>query len=162
LRTCPDFIVKRSSLIILAGLGVGITIAIFVTVGFGVFTKVSQIGGISPTYEPVDSDPYLTGIAKSATPVIDALEHYRHEHGAFPLRASDLAPYLPASSAMPMANSEEVLGWRYFPSSDAAAFTLARKLGWDPTLQFRFGGTNGQWVFSPGDGSPEIVLKLHP
>jgi hypothetical protein len=42
----------------------------------------------------------------------------------------------------------------------SSGYTLSKKLGWDPTLHYRFEQGRGHWVFEPGDGSPEREISL--
>lgn len=138
---------------------IAVSVLIFALGGFGLFAGASRVGG--PSYNAVDFDPYLTATAKSATPVIQALEHYRRARQVYPTQTAELAPYLPPETATPGSTPDGlVLGWHYAPINDAKAFRLSRKLGWDSGLIYRFDGSNGSWVFDPGDGSPEKPVQL--
>ena len=69
---------------------------------------------------------------------------YRAEHGQFPAEVS----------ALGVASD----GWVY--SVQPSGYVLSKKLGWDPTLQYRFELGRERWVFEPGDGSPEREITL--
>jgi hypothetical protein len=118
-------------------------------------------GGMRPTYAAADYDARLTREAATATPVINALNRYHDEHSTFPAHAGDLVPYLPGS-ATPPGSADEILGWQYRQGEGGSAYVLYRKLGWDPTLQYRCKGATGTWVFDPGDGSEEKPIILKP
>jgi hypothetical protein len=113
-----------------------------------------------PSYAAADYDARLTREAATATPVIAALNRYHAEHSVFPAHASDFVSYLP-NSPTPL-GSDEILGWRYEQSERGTGYVLYRKLGWDPTLQYRCKGVAGTWVFDPGDGSAEKTIILKP
>jgi hypothetical protein len=50
----------------------------------------------------------------------------------------------------------------YDRGQNGSSYTLYVKLGWDPTLQYRFDGLQGLWYFDPGDGSEGKLIKLNP
>jgi hypothetical protein len=118
-------------------------------------------GGMPPTYNAADFDARLTREAKTATPVIEALRRYQSEHRSFPEDASALRAYLPTSTVITgQPPNQAVAGWCY--DRQEAGFTLTRKIGWDPCLRYRcFNGSN-EWVFLPGDGSPDKTILLKP
>ena len=95
-----------------------------------------------PTYNAVDHDLYLTYQARSAKPVILAVERHRRENGTYPTS---------------MTNAD---GWVYTPSRDG--YVLSSKLGWDPKLEYVVEGTRSRWVFDPGDGTDEKTIALSP
>ncbi len=116
-------------------------------------------GGMRPSYVAVDYDDRLTHEAATATPLISALKNYHDEHSTYPIHAADFVSYLP-SPPQQSVNHEELLGWRY--EQVGSGYVLSRRLGWDPTLQYRYDGTAGEWVFIPGDGSAERTIVLKP
>ena len=155
-------LLKKAPLIVLAVLIAAVFALVFALGGFGLLAGLTPVGGLPPTYQPVDYDPYLTTAAQSAMPILRALRSYRGDHQSFPQQAAELALYLPVVSGTPAAAREFVLGWDYVRGDKAGAFTLSRKLGWDPSLLYRFDGGSGSWSLDPGDGSPEKLLQLKP
>jgi hypothetical protein len=99
-------------------------------------------GGVRPTYHAVDHDLFLTLHAKSAKPVIEAVERHRRENGTYPASATTTD------------------GWVYTRSRDG--YVLSSKLGWDPHLEYVVEGTKSRWVFDPGDGTEEKTIVLSP
>lgn len=118
-------------------------------------------GGMRSSYDAADYDARLTRIARSATPLIDALNRYRVDHSAFPEEASGLAPYLPLE-VIPKGRYAAIHSWIYSADQNRRGYSLWYKLGWDPSLNYRFDGSRGEWVFDPGDGSDSKVLLLKP
>jgi hypothetical protein len=115
-------------------------------------------GGMRPSYHATDHDLRLTYAARGARPVVEALDRYRRDHGAFPAEAGALAPYLGATG--PKVSHAEMHGFDYDGGGDR--YVLSKKLGWDPTLRYEFEGGRGAWVFDPGDGSNATVIALSP
>ena len=111
------------------------------------------------TYEAADSDPRLTTEARTAISTIGALQDYYKLHSKYPasVNDTDLHPTTTISNV-----GQIVDGWIYWTSSDGTGFEMWRKLGWDPSLVYRCTGTKGQWIFNPGDGSPEKPIALDP
>jgi hypothetical protein len=141
---------KRRTILLVLGVVVVLSAA---AVG-GVLYFSELPGGMRPTYEPTDYDPRLTGEAKSATALIEALARYHEDHHEFPADPVRLAPYLPASP------SASMRGWSYTRSR--TGYTLWHKLGWDPALIYEVDGAQGRWIFDPGDGSATKVIVLSP
>jgi hypothetical protein len=109
------------------------------------------------------SDPRVTYEASTATPVIAALNRYRSQHPAFPVFATQLAPYLPPPHAAHSDLAHEyVCGWDYHKMFDGRGYRIWRSLGWDPGLSYVYDGSEGHWLFNPGDGSPEQPFTLKP
>lgn len=105
----------------------------------------------------------LNKIARSASPIIQALERYHSEHQRFPADPADLAPYLPPVPATPAsANHNLIRGWFYHHETSGQGYSLSYKLGWDPNLIYRCDGPAGRWEYDPGDGSPSKALSLKP
>jgi hypothetical protein len=115
-------------------------------------------GGVSSTYNAVNGDWFLTRKARSAVPYMTAIERYRADHGAVPGKAKDLATYL--SPGMITAGGT-LGGWNY-STDNAGGYTLSLRLGWDPSLEYHWNSGIGTWSFSPGDGTPEKIIKLNP
>lgn len=143
---------------------VGCLVAVLLLIPLvGVGLKVLSIGGEFPGgYVAVDYDPRLTRKAATAKVVISALNRYYRKHSGFPDAASQLAPYLPPASVTPTAlKNGYVCGWRYQKARDGKGYLISLRLGWDPSLGYWYDGSNGHWIFGPGDGSAdkEIILK---
>jgi hypothetical protein len=144
-------------------LGLLLLVAASVAAAYYIFVVCEFPGGMRPSYKPANYDWRLTREASTATVVIAALNRYRSQHSSFPAAASQLAPYLPAASAAPSSVSHHfVCGWYYFRTDDGRGYALSRKLGWDPLLRYEYHGSQGRWIFYPGDGSAEIPLILKP
>ncbi len=104
----------------------------------------------------------------AAQPILMALDRYRHEHDCYPGEGDpSLAAYLPATIKLTRSGrrtqlytDSEVNSWLYERNErDCLAYTLSRKLSWDPRLIYRRAGTKGQWVVDPGDGGAEQILE---
>jgi hypothetical protein len=117
-------------------------------------------GGMSGTYAAADFDWRLTRKAKSAVPIIQAIDAFYKEHQAYPPDVKALAEYLPASMTKP--GSEMIGVWGYRPDAPSAGYVLWQKLGWDPSLEFRSDHRKTFWVLEPGDGGPEKQIQLNP
>jgi hypothetical protein len=125
--------------------GLAITLAaVAVGVGALIGGRLHLVGGLPPTYNVTDHDARLSQEAATAQPLITALASYRAEHGQFPAEISVLGV---ASD-----------GWVY--ATQPSGYVLSKKLGWDPTLHYRFEQGRARWVFEPGDGSPEREIIL--
>jgi hypothetical protein len=149
--------------------------ALFVSILYAaVLAHLFGIGGLHAGYRARDGDLLLTRIARSAQPIIGALDRYEAIHGVFPNSAS-AGDVSALASSFPL--SMKVVrqgGWLAFetggPSpwtyyllgSDGRSYTLSTKLGWDPRLAYRRNPGGGQWIFEPGDGSDENVIDLRP
>ena len=123
----------------LAMLGIGAGVCVAAVLG-------ASPGGVRGSYPARDDDPYLTSVASQALPLIDALEQYRKEHGGYPAAGDAFV-----AGGMPS-------GWSY--AGDANGYELSKKLGWDPRLAYRRGTDRLGWVFIPGDGGDETVIRL--
>src|SRR5438128_2058518 len=135
----------------------------FLTVLLVAMAGVAVLYFYFPVYRPVNYDLRLTLEASTATPAIAALNHYRSQHSAFPVFASQLAPYLPSASAASKGLQHSyVSGWCYQKTDNGRGYRLSRSLGWDPVLYYVYDGSKGQWIFNPGDGSAEQPLLLKP
>jgi len=99
-------------------------------------------GGVHPGYRAVDHDLYLTYRARSAKPVIEAVERNRRENGAYPPSVTDTGE------------------WRYTRTADG--YVLDLRLGWDPDLLYLVEGNASRWVFEPGDGTEAKTIVLSP
>jgi hypothetical protein len=141
---------------LIAGAGMIITASLIVIAVVGLMS--------SPIAGQRDNDAALMADAK---PILTALDRYRADHDCYP-NADDppLAKYLPAGIEISRAGQRTQLytdspvnGWLYEHSDqNCLAYTLSRKLGWDPRLIYRREGPTGQWVRDPGDGGAEQVL----
>ena len=109
-------------------------------------------GGMRSSYPAKDYDPRLTREAATGLPLIAAINRYHEENSAFPATKADLA--VPSDKAESR--------WDYRRDQDGSGYSLFHPLGWDPSLQYRSNGTQGQWVFDPGDGSEEKPILLKP
>lgn len=118
-------------------------------------------GGMRSNYRAVDFERRLTGVAKSALPLADAIQRYYVSHGHLP---EDLAPIRDILTAQGWQASDlhQFEDWRYVVSPGTASFSLTRKLGWDPSLRYTWKGGEGSWHFNPGNGTPERLIELKP
>jgi hypothetical protein len=119
-------------------------------------------GGMRPSYRASDYDSRLTAEAKSAIPIAKAIKAYFAAHGNYPSNTTQLQVDLPTSHFSPEDDCGGVDGWTYYTGPGVTGFTLSRKLGWDPSLQYSWDGTAETWVFDPGDGSPRKLVALRP
>jgi hypothetical protein len=134
----------------------------------------SNVGGLSGSYSARDGDAFLTRVAGSALPVIDALARFRAAHLRYPNPENQeditvLSGFLPHGiKVTPIGDwlAFDVGGgpaWQYRPNSPAGtSYTLSIKLGWDPRLVYFADADTTRWVFDPGDGSEEKAIALHP
>ncbi len=117
-------------------------------------------GGMRSSYPARDYDPRLTREAAKILPLIAAVNRYHGEHSAFPAKEEDLAAYNPMPK--PQKGSAPIV-WHYTLTGNGSGYTLFLSLGWDPSLQYRYNGSQGQWVFEPGDGTTdEKIIALKP
>ena len=89
--------------------------------------------------------PDLAAAVDSARPLVAALEREHAAQGRLPAQLPELATPRPG-------------GWTYTRINDHE-YDLFRKLGWDESIQYRFRDGRGQWIFDPGDGSPQQDVK---
>lgn len=115
-------------------------------------------GGIPPTYAATDGDPRLTREAKTVAPIRDAVKKCFAKHDTYPPNVAAFQGDPPSSAQV--APDGSVDGWRY--TSASTGFSLTRRLGWGPWLEYRWDGSIDAWIFNPGDGSPEKAIVLHP
>jgi hypothetical protein len=129
-------------------------------------------GGVPPSYVVLDRDPQLTAIARTALPLIGALDRFRAAYGRCP-RLEDRAEFaalLPPGATIVATFTGgfvlahgEITPWIYqAPAQNPAQCSLSRKLGWDPDLVYSVDGVNSRWVFAPGDGSEDRPVRLDP
>jgi hypothetical protein len=128
---------------------------------------------VRPTYLVRDGDPQLTAIARTALPLIGALDRFRAAHGRCP-RLEDRAEFaalLPPGTTIVgtftggfVLSHGEIPPWIYQAPAqqDPAQCSLSRKLGWDPDLVYEMNGVHAHWVFAPGDGSDDRAIELSP
>jgi hypothetical protein len=132
---------------------------VLVTAGLFWLAATSEYpGGMRWDYPAKDFDPRLTSIAKTALPIMDALEKHRAATGCYPDGYAEVKQYLAdwnSVHARDTANCYQ--GWCY--SKSLTGYHLARSLGWDPALAYD-SESNG-WEFVPGDGSPGKPIKLN-
>jgi hypothetical protein len=133
-------------------------------------------GGMASSYRAVDHDRRLTPIARSAAPIIAAIDHFYAANGRCPhVNESDLSQLhadLPPDLAGTLQGRAiefrppgAVSGWLYYASNtDPSSCALSYKLGWDPALEWSRHGARTTWTFVPGDGSDDrtIVLDIGP
>lgn len=106
-------------------------------------------GGLRSDYPARDGDPRLTGIARTALPVIDAIERHRIGCGEVP-------------SSLAAVGLDESTGWIY-ERTTSTSYRLARKLGWDTALHYEWTPDGSAWYFLPGDGNrPDVRIDLDP
>ena len=129
-------------------------------------------GGMPSSYRATDHDARLTPIARSAAPLIAAIDRFYAANGKCPrVTEHDLAELradLPQDFAGTIEAGEiefrprgAANGWRYYsPDAKPTACNLSHKLSWDPALVWLRHGAQTRWVFLPGDGSAETKIRL--
>lgn len=95
------------------------------------------------------NDPRLVGQAKSASPIANAIKKYFTAHAGYPARLTEIQSDLPPGYTN---------GWDYIPAPNAKGFSLWRRLGWDPSLEYQWDGHADKWIFHPGDGGPDKMV----
>jgi hypothetical protein len=154
-------------------LGLAVAAVAAMLVCGAVLAYLMGLGGLSPGYRARDGDLLLTQIARSALPIIDALDRFRADRGAYPSRSeaetTALTAYLPTGVKIIRAGNWLMFDtgglspWAYYPAeADNSAYTLSVKLGWDPRLVYLRNRDGPRWVFVPGDGSEEKPVALRP
>ena len=119
-------------------------------------------GGRRPGDYPNDRDPRLTALARSAQPIIVAIERFRAANQHFPSTAEAAGLEIERIKGQ-VAGTFAALGdWLYYPERDGSGYTLSRKLGWDPRLIYQREGTGQRWIYDPGDGSEQKEIILEP
>lgn len=119
-------------------------------------------GGLPPNYPAADRDPRLTALARTALPLIAALERFRTAQGRFPDLTAAAALEIERVRVQNLGNLVAMGDWLYSPAPDGSAYTLSRKLGWDPRLVYERTSEGKRWVYDPGDGSAEKEIVLEP
>ncbi len=116
-------------------------------------------------FYPKDFDEDLTVIARSSCSLIRAINSYHVKENKYPAKLTDLFPdylfpiadeltfYQPGNQALKWRN------WLYEPDADAG-YSLSFKLGWDSCLGIIDPSKLTDWVYIPGDGSPNRPIKL--
>ena len=91
---------------------------------------------------------------------MEAVEKFRCDTGSYPRELQELKPYLLGAQTATDQHDRIWLanGWGYEPPVYEPGYTLSRRLGWDPTLYFN--SETREWVFDPGDGDSEKIIKL--
>ena len=127
---------------LMLGLFVGLLLAGAATV---LVFRLWNVGGLSAAQVNELNDRQLSVIARTASPLISALNRFRREHGSFPDQLS---------------KAEISEGdWTYYPEGDG--YSLSKKLGWDPMLQYFVSNNISRWVLDPGDGSTKREIDLN-
>jgi hypothetical protein len=115
----------------------------------------SHIGG--PRYNPGDSRDVqkLRVIAENGQPLREALEHYKNDHGTYPMTVDDLFPSYLQSAPIP--SPIHWAGW-YYQQESTNSYSLYYKLNWDDGLFYEHlvEGTN-RWRYA---GSEHEVVEL--
>ena len=119
-------------------------------------------GERAPGEYPDDRDPRLTALARSALPIIAAIERFRTANRRFPGVAEAAALDIERVKGRDIGTFAALGDWLYYPERDGSGFTLSRKLGWDPRLLYQREGTAQRWVYDPGDGSATKEIVLEP
>ena len=129
-------------------------------------------GGMRPSYAASDRDARLMPIARSAAPIIAAINGFYGAHDRCPhandADVAELRPALPQNTAVTLLaggvdfRQQGALGsWRYSSADTKPPLcTLAYKLGWDPSLVWSRRGAETKWLFVPGDGGAERAIDL--
>jgi hypothetical protein len=105
-------------------------------------------GGMRSNYRVQDNDPKLLEYARRLVPIIKRIEAYESRTGRFPETLEDIV-------TQPSQIPGEIY-YMHMPESNH--YRVAIKLGWDPSLIFS--SQDRSWIFDPGDGSPEKIIKL--
>ncbi len=135
----------------------GLLVATLICLGLWRFAfRVSEIGGVRPSYKVTDYDPYLSEQAKTARDLIQHIERYHVAQRAYPVDSAALLEFLaPGSGSNATPAPALMKGWLYRRNADGNGYVLSRLLGWDPMLRYEADGKDRHWVFDPCDGSPE-------
>jgi hypothetical protein len=115
-------------------------------------------------HDATNYDPELTRDARTALPIIAALNRYHSKHSAFPTHASQLAHYLPPGSARTIGSGLiSVRGWHYIPDRGGKGYVLSVKIDWEAGFGYWYDGSKGHWIFSgvgsDGPVNKEIILR---
>jgi len=127
-------------------------------------------GGMRSDYPARDFDPRLTRIARTALPIMEALERYHGKTGSYPASLTELRAYLPVGAEI-----NEAINMAYLPvgvkMKEAGngfmswhyerldpGYCIASKLGWDSALYYD--SQADQWIFHRGDGTPNVPIIL--
>lgn len=95
-------------------------------------------------YKTNDQAAVLRETAATAYPLITAIEGYLSQHGRVP-------------ADLPLQQSPTPGGWTY-TAIGQRGYDLHKKLGWDPSLRYRYRDGRAEWIFDPGDGTPERIV----
>lgn len=154
-------------LIIAAGLA---TLAVGSLIGFLIGCEYP--GGMPSSYRAADHDRRLTSIAREALPIIELIDRYYEAHGHCPrvseadtaeLRNSLTREFVVTfhGNDIKFRTANGTVDWSYYSSDGSpTSCQLSRKLGWDPDLVWRRHENRTQWLFAPGDGSPDAAIDL--
>ena len=117
------------------------------------------------------TDAGLSRIAQEARETIAVIDWFYIQHRACPQpsRPDELAELQgglgDGFEVEPRGQFTEIRGismsgpWLYYTSPEhPEKCSLWRKLGWDPALIWRHRPTGGDWLYDPGDGTPERPL----
>jgi hypothetical protein len=115
-----------------------------------------------PGENPADRDPRLTALARSAEPIIAAIERFRAANRHFPSIAEAAALDIERVKGRNLGNFAALGDWLYYPEIDGSGYRLSRKLGWDARLLYQREGTAKRWAYDPGDGSEQKEIVLEP
>jgi hypothetical protein len=109
-----------------------------------------SVGGMASDYDAKDNDPSLRVVAEKGVPIIAAVEKFKRDCGEYPATLDSILKGLRPDEV------EEAKLW-YYDRFDHG-YTLARRLGWDPILEYDVTETAKKWIFNPGDGRDEIPI----
>lgn len=109
-----------------------------------------------------DRDPRLTALARSALPILAAIERYFAEYGRFPDREAAAALKIERVQTRDLGNFIAFGDWLYYAMPNGGGYTLSRSLGRDPRLVYERKRDTKRWVYDPGDGSDEKEIVLEP
>ena len=119
-------------------------------------------GRVPPSVSAADRDPRLTALARSALPILAAIERYLAEHGRFPDRAAAASLMIDRMQTRDLGNFVAFGDWLYYAMPNGGGFTLSRSLGRDPRLVYERKSDAKRWIYDPGDGSEEKEIVLEP
>jgi hypothetical protein len=133
---------------------------------------IAGVGGVPPAYRARQNDPILTGVARTAKPLMAALDRFRETYGTYPapdrpehvVRLQDMLPasvrFLRSGSVRRLVSDGRE--WVYDVADQSSGYRISSRLGWDPSLVYEKIGSTGRWMFQPGDGTDERPLTLAP
>jgi hypothetical protein len=111
----------------------------------------------------------LRKLAKTAVPLIDALENFREDRGYYPESLNELYPdYLNSSfkTIVDGYDGDEYFvnlylkgrQWSYYMNRKHDCFLLDIKLWWETSLYYN--SEEKKWYYDPGDGTDITIIEI--